>query len=99
MLNEKELEEKLNASPSLMRLTKEYLESIVKEKSFHKLTDRLTVCVIKTVTGFELVGKSTCLDPANYSQEIGEKVSYEDAFNKLWELEGYILREKLNKGE
>jgi hypothetical protein len=31
----------------------------------------------------------------NFDVEIGEKIAYENARNKIWELEGYLLQEKV----
>jgi len=47
------------------------------------------------------VGYSGCVDPANYSQELGEKYSKErcvkETQDKLWELMGFALFKDLNK--
>ena len=89
---EKEIQVKgLNAP----RLTPDLIESKIKEKSFYKLTERLTVCVITLKNGFELTGESSCVSADNYNKEIGEKISFENARNKIWELEGYLLKENL----
>lgn len=97
MLNQDELNTKLEQSPSARRLTPDLLKSKVHKSEFHKLTDTLTVAVLTTVNGFTVVGKSACADPTNYNQEIGEKVAYDDAFKQLWALEGYLLREEISK--
>ena len=55
----------------------------------------LTVCVITTQNGFVLIGKSAPADPANFNEEVGRKFAREDAMRQLWQLEGYLLREKL----
>jgi hypothetical protein len=40
-------------------------------------------------------GISACIDPANFNAEIGERVARQKAekaaYEKLWELEGYVL--------
>lgn len=77
------------------RVTKEHLESIIVDKKFHRLTDVLTVCVLTLRNGFTVTGESACVDPASYNQEIGESIAYENAFEKLWQLEGYMLKTKL----
>lgn len=97
MLNQEQLNEKLDQSPSQKRLTPDLLKSKVSSMEFHRLSDTLTVAVVTTVNGFQLVGKSACADPANYNQEIGEKVAFDDAFKQLWALEGYLLREEISK--
>ena len=41
-------------------------------------------------------GESACVDPVNYNKALGEKYAKEraeaTARNKLWELEGYLLK-------
>ena len=58
--------------------------------------DLLTFCVIVLKNGFTVTGESACASPENFNAEIGQKVAYENARNKIWQLEGYLLKEKLN---
>jgi len=46
-------------------------------------------------SGFTVLGRAACVDPANFSFEIGRKYAREDAVNQLWKLEGYVLQLKL----
>jgi len=55
----------------------------------------MTLCVLYMKNGHVVVGKSACVDPANYNQALGEKYAYEDAINQLWPLEGYLLSEDI----
>lgn len=89
---EQEIQDKNLNAP---RLTPELIDSKIKDKSFHKLTDRLTVCVITLQNDFELTGESSCVSAENYNQEIGEKIAFENAREKIWLLEGYLLKENL----
>lgn len=57
----------------------------------------LTICVITTQNGFVLLGKSAPADPGNFNAEVGCKFAREDAMRQLWQLEGYLLREKLHQ--
>ena len=57
----------------------------------------VTVCCAFLPNGFQVAtGESACVDPTNYDQELGEKYAKERAANaakdKLWELEGYLLK-------
>ena len=61
--------------------------------------DRLTFCVLVLKNGFSVTGESCCADPAKYDQTIGEQLAYENAFDKLWLLEGYLLRQQMYKQE
>ena len=77
------------------RLTPSHIDSTIKDISYHKLTDVLTVCVLTLMNGFTVNGESACASPENYNAEIGNKVAFENAREKIWQLEGYLLKEKL----
>ncbi len=99
MSTELEIEKEIQAKGlDAPRLTPDLIESKIKEKSFYKLTERLTVCVITLKNGFELTGESSCVSADNYNKEIGEKISFENAKEKIWVLEGYLLKQKLFEG-
>ena len=57
----------------------------------------VTICIIILENGFKVDGVSACVDPANYNEDIGRSCAYEDAFNKIWQLEGYMLRQSLHE--
>ena len=77
------------------RLTPAHIDSTIKDISYHRLTDVLTVCVLTLMNGFTVTGESACASPENYNEEIGNKVAFENAREKIWALEGYLLKEKL----
>ena len=58
--------------------------------------DLLTFCVIVLKNGFTVTGESACASPENFDAEIGKKIAYDNAREKIWLLEGYLLKEKLN---
>lgn len=62
----------------------------------HKSTDLLTFCVLVLRNGFTVTGESACTSPYNFDAEIGRKIARENAVNKIWLLEGYLLKEKLS---
>jgi len=47
--------------------------------------------------GFTVTGESACASPANFDEEIGKKIAFEQARNKIWTLEGYLLKQKLHE--
>ena len=61
--------------------------------------DLLTFCVLKLRNGFTVTGESACASPENFDPEIGKKIAYENARNKIWMFEGYLLKEKLHQAE
>ncbi len=89
---EKEIQEKGLNGP---RLTPALIDAVIEEKSFYRLTDTLTVCVLTLVNGFSVTGESACASAQNYNQELGEKIAFENARNKIWALEGYVLKQRL----
>ncbi|MBJ9903156.1 hypothetical protein I5703_10825 [Acinetobacter bereziniae] len=56
----------------------------------------LTFCILTLENGFTVTGESACASPENFDAEIGRKIAFENARNKIWPLEGYLLKEKLH---
>jgi len=90
---EKEIQERgLNAP----RLTPEHIDSIIEGATFTKLeSGKCMVCELTLKNGFTVRGEAGCVSKANYNIEIGEKISKENARDKIWELEGYLLQQRL----
>ena len=79
-------------------IDKPYLVSRMKNVAYFVLPDTTcTICNITMVNGFGVRGESACVDPRNFDQAIGREIAYENAFQKLWELEGYLLAERIAK--
>lgn len=60
-----------------------------------KNLDLVTICIIILENGFKVEGVSACVDPANYNEQKGRECAYENAFEKIWEVEGYLLRQAM----
>ena len=56
----------------------------------------LTVAIMTIENGFVLIGKSAPADPDNFDMKLGQKFAYDDCIRQMWQLEGYLLREKLH---
>ena len=56
----------------------------------------LTFCVLVLENGFTVTGESACASPENFDAEIGRKIARENAINKVWMLEGYLLKQQLH---
>jgi hypothetical protein len=57
----------------------------------------MTVCALKLRNGFVVVGESTAASPENFDEAIGRRIARENARNRIWALEDYVLRERLSK--
>ena len=77
------------------KLTKEFLESEVKEKHFTRIGDRLTHCRIVTHSGFEFTGESAVVDAKNFDEKLGEQYAYEQALDGMWLPYGFWLHKAL----
>lgn len=93
---EREIQEKgLNAP----RLTPELIDAAIAGESYHVFDgSQLTVCCLTLRNGFTVTGESACASPENFDAELGRKIARKNAREKIWQLEGYLLKERLNQG-
>lgn len=80
-------------------MTLERIESIIVKEEYHRLTPVLTVCVLTLANDFTVTGESACASPENFDEEIGQKIARQQAVNKVWMLEGYVLKNQLSVGK
>lgn len=76
-------------------ITEKTLKTLIKGEKYLKVGVKTTICCITLNSGFEVIGTSACVNSANYDERIGSMLAYENAFTKLWELEGYFLQKSL----
>lgn len=91
---ENEIQEKgLNAP----RLTSEAIDAKIKGEEYHVFPGTtVTVCCLTLGNGFTTVGHSACASAENFDLELGRKIAKQNAREKIWVLEGYLLRESLH---
>jgi exopolyphosphatase/pppGpp-phosphohydrolase len=82
------------------RLTPELIDAAIVSEQYHVFPGTtLTVCALTLRNGYIVTGESAAASPQNFNQEIGRKISRDNARNKIWALEGYLLREHLSLKE
>jgi len=92
---EQEIKDKGLTAP---RVTMEHIDSIIVGEDYHVFDETtVTVCLLKLRNGFTVTGESACVSIDNFDIELGKKIARDNAKNKIWALEGYLLREKLSK--
>ncbi|BEN05989.1 Gp49 family protein [Serratia marcescens] len=64
-----------------------------------KSLDLLTFCVLVLKNGFTVTGESACASPENFDAEIGRKIARTNAVQKIWALEGYLLKQRLHQDQ
>ena len=55
----------------------------------------VTICIIILENGFKVEGTSAYVDPSRYNEDIGQEEAYKAAFDKIWEKEGYLLKQQM----
>ena len=91
---EKEIQEKGLTAP---RVTPARLEEVIVSEQFHVFTGTtFTACLLTLENGYTVLGESACASPENFNAELGRKIARDNAKNKIWQLEGYLLRQKLH---
>lgn len=79
------------------RLTPDLIDATIHSEQYHVFPGTtLTVCAMTLRNGYIVTGESAAASPENFNQEIGRKIARDNARNKIWGLEGYLLREKLS---
>ena len=73
-------------------LTEAEIKGMIESEQIMKLGCKTTCCVLTLQNGFEVVGTSACVDPANYDEAVGAECARKRAMDKVWELEGYRLQ-------
>ena len=94
-MSEKEIEQEIkDKGLTAPRLTPEMIDAKIKGVTYTKLPSRkCMVCELTLANGFTVRGEASCVSPENFDQEIGEKISFTNAREKIWQLEGYLLQE------
>lgn len=93
-------EEILKAGLTHPRVTPERLEEVITSEQYHVFSgSTLTVCVLTLENGYTVTGESACVDPRNFNPDLGRKIARDNAKNKIWQLEGYLLRQRVYEGK
>ena len=91
---EQEIQDKELTAP---RLTPELIDSTIAEEDYYVFPGaQLTVCCLTLQNGFTVTGESACASPENFNAELGKKIARGKARDKIWALEGYLLKNLLH---
>ncbi|GAA4108748.1 Gp49 family protein [Aminobacter aganoensis] len=82
------------------RLTPDLVDSAIVGEAYHVFPGTtLTVCALMLRNSFIVTGESASASAANFDEALGRKIARENARNKVWQLEGYLLRQRLHEQE
>lgn len=91
---ETEIQEKGLTAP---RVTPERLDEVIVSESYHVFPNTtFTACLLTLKNGYTVLGESACASPENFDAALGRRIARDNAKNKIWSLEGYLLRQKLH---
>lgn len=57
-----------------------------------KLGKKTTIVLDTTLTGFDTIATSACVDPNNFNLEIGAEIARKDITDKIWGHLGFVLQ-------
>jgi hypothetical protein len=78
------------------RLNPQHIDDTIVAEAYYVFPGTtLTVCALTLRNGFQVTGESAAASPENFDEAIGRKIARDNARNKIWALEGYLLRSKL----
>mgnify|MGYP005867899863 CR=1 FL=1 len=98
-MNEQELEQHLNEKGlNAPRLSPEFINKTIKWAQYYVFPETtLTVCCLTLNNGFNVTGTSATASIEYFDKEVGQDIAFKNARDKVWELECYLLKEKLSK--
>ena len=91
---EKEIQEKGLTAP---RVTPGDIDSTIVSDTYTVLpSGKVMVCELTLRNGFSVRGEASAVSKENFDVGIGKQISFKNAREKIWQLEGYLLQEKLS---
>lgn len=74
------------------KIIKEDVENFITNVDVTTIGEKTTVVNAHTRSGFDMVRHSSCVDPKNYSEELGKQYAMEEIVNSLWSHLGFVLQ-------
>lgn len=83
---------KLSEANDGTKILKEDVENFITDVDTFTIGEKTTVVNAHTLTGFNMVRHSSCVDPKNYNKELGRKYAMEEVVDSLWAHLGFVLQ-------
>lgn len=79
------------------KVTQDDIKVLIEKVEYYVFPETtVTTCLISLTNGTKLLGVNYGrILPEEQDWEMGKQEAYKDAFNKIWELEGYLVRQGL----
>jgi hypothetical protein len=98
MTNDDKIEQKIQSKGlTAPRLTPELIDKCIASENYYTFpATTFTICLLTLKNGYNVFGESACVSAENFDAEIGREIAKEQAKQKVWALEGYLLRQGLH---
>ncbi|WP_336947377.1 Gp49 family protein [Asaia sp. HN010] len=78
------------------RITPDHIDGVIEHAHYHRVPGTTTtLCSLVLTNGFVVTGESACASAANFDEDLGRSIARRNAREKIWALEGYLLRDHL----
>jgi len=96
-MNEQTTEQMIQAKGlNAPRLNPTLIDAAIIDEAYYVFPGTTTtICRLTLQNGFSTIGESAAVSLENFDKEIGQKVARDNARDKVWQLEGYRLKQKL----
>ena len=80
-----------------MKVQQKDVDHILMQSTFEDYVffNKCLVLSCKLPNGFVIIGVGCCVDPKEFNKEIGMEVAMKQIVDKIWELLGYQLQDKM----
>jgi hypothetical protein len=98
-MSEQQIEQEIQAKGlTAPRVIPAQIDAAIAGEAYHVFEGScLTLCCLTLQNGFTVTGESACASPENFNAELGRKIARDKARDKIWTLEGYLLRQRLHE--
>ena len=74
------------------KILKEDVEKFITNVDVMTVGAKTTIVNAHSLTGFDTVKHSSCVDPKNYNEELGKQYAMEEVIDSLWAHLGFVLQ-------
>lgn len=92
---ENECQEKNLDAP---RITPKDIDDVIVDATYSILPSGTTIiCELTLRNGFTVTGEASVISKENFDETVGKQIAYSKARSKVWKLEGYLLKSRIDK--
>jgi len=78
------------------RIVPQIVDNFIAGCEVHTFAPKTTVVKATLVNGYLITESSSCVDPANYDEKLGQEICMKRIKDKIWELLGFMLQTAQN---